>query len=111
MYFYFWIAFWHTTYRPATQGKVTQCLFVFEWIPACLCVNPSVAHTTEQLSPKQSADMSPGLPAPRPLTPMGVYIPAYTSSLQTIQWNPATLSSFFWVGQASWTNQQYSAVS
>lgn len=38
----------------------------------CLCVNPSVAHTTKQWSPKQSADMSPGVPAPRPLASVGV---------------------------------------
>lgn len=35
---------------------------------------------------------------PWPLTPLGVYIPPYTPSLQTIQWNTATLSSPVWVG-------------
>lgn len=64
-----------------------------------LCVNPSVAHTTKQWSPKQSADMSPGTPAPpQPLAPMGVYIPSHTSSFQTVQWKPATHSSPVWVG-------------
>lgn len=82
-------------------------LFVFAWITVCLCVNPSVAHTTKQWSPKQSADTSPAEPA-RPPTPAAVYIPPHTPSLQTVQWNTATHSSPVWVGQ---TSSKYRTVS
>lgn len=94
----------YAVFSPTYRVTAEALVMLFSRVPSLclhesLCVNPSVAHTTKQWSPKQSADMSPGLPAPRPLAPMGVYIPPYTPSLQTIQWNTATHSSPVWVGQ------------
>ncbi|KAG7516337.1 hypothetical protein JOB18_029169 [Solea senegalensis] len=43
-----------------------------------VCVNLSVSHTTEQWSPKQSADISPGVCRPPGRRHVWVYINAHS---------------------------------